>query len=383
MKEAIMDLSGIPVVDSHCHPFDPAKEDDDFRVYFNMSLWRPPTEIIVDTVQNRKLMRELGKFIGAPRDAGQDEIAEHRNKLYKADPKGYIQRLFKDSNVKTMLVDTGFPHEEFTGYSVDLKTFSDLVPAKVYPIFRMAPTIFRIFKDLPSSFDEAVDIMETDLEHAVKLDKIVAIKSIAAYETGLEIKKRSKKEAGEAYNRFKKEKNRKDEKIIRDYFAVMGLKEAGKNDIPIQFHTGFGSAPNLNLFEANPMLLAEILADEEIRDTKVVITHSGMPFTRETGYLCSVYPNCYCDVTAITPYAVLAFKNAVLEILEFAPANRIMFGTDGVIIPETFWLGVTQGVRALGMALDELVSSDWITASEAVEFAELILFKTAEKLYKV
>jgi predicted TIM-barrel fold metal-dependent hydrolase len=48
-------------------------------------------------------------------------------------------------------------------------------------------------------------------------------------------------------------------------------------------------------------------------------------------------------VTAITPYAVLALKNALLEILEFAPANRIMFGSDGVIIPETYWLGVTQG----------------------------------------
>jgi hypothetical protein len=60
-----------------------------------------------------------------------------------------------------------------------------------------------------------------------------------------------------------------------------------------------------------------------------------------------------------------------------------MFGSDGAEVPETFWFGITEGVRAFGMALDELVSSDWITASEAVEFAELILYKTAEKLYKV
>jgi predicted TIM-barrel fold metal-dependent hydrolase len=378
-----MDLSSIPVIDSHCHPFDPSKIEADFRVYFNMSLWRPPVEYVVDTVQNRKLMRKLGKFLGAPRNAGQDEIAELRNKLFNDDQKGYIQRLFKDSNVKTMLADTGFPHEEFTGYSVDLKIFSDLVPCKVFPIFRMAPTIFRIFKDLPSGFDEAVDIMEKDLDHAVKVDKIVAIKSIAAYETGLEIKKWSMKEASEAFERFKKDKNKKDEKIIRDYFAVMGFKKAKEQDIPIQFHTGFGSAPNLNLFEANPMLLADILADDEILGTKVVITHSGLPFTRETGYLCSVYPNCYCDVTAITSMAVLAVKNSILEILEFAPANRIMFGSDGAEIPETFWFGITEGVRALGMALDELVSSDWITANEAIEFAELILYKTAEKLYKL
>ncbi len=378
-----MDLSEIPVIDSHCHPFDPAREDDDFRVYFNMSLWRPPTEVVVDTVINRKLMRELGKFIGAPPDADQNDIAEYRNKVYKADQKAYIQRMFKAAHVETMLVDTGFPHEEFTGYSVDLKTFADLVPCRVFPIFRMAPTIFKIFKDLPPTFEEAVTIMEKDLEHAIKVDKVVALKSIAAYETGLAIRKWSKKEASDAYERFKKEKKREDEKIIRDYFAVMGLKKAGENDIPIQFHTGFGSAPVLNLFEANPMLLADILADDEIKETKVVITHSGLPFTRETGYLCSVFPNCYCDVTAISPYAALALKNALLELFEFAPANRIMFGSDGVIVPETYWLGITQGVRALGSALDELVTGDWITAREAIEFAELILYKTAKRLYKV
>ena len=378
-----MDLSEIPIIDSHCHPFDPVREDDDFRIYFNMSLWRPPTEVVMDTVINRKLMRELGKFIGAPPDADQNGIAEYRNKVYKADPKAYIQKMFKAAHVETMLVDTGFPHEEFTGYSVDLKTFADLVPCRVFPIFRMAPTIFKIFKDLPPTFEEAVSIMEKDLDHAIKVDKVVALKSIAAYETGLKIRKWSKKEVSDAYDRFKKEKKREDEKVIRDFFAVMGLKKAGEYDIPIQFHTGFGSAPVLNLFEANPMLLADILADDEIKETKVVITHSGFPFTRETGYLCSVFPNCYCDVTAISPYAALALKNALLEILEFAPANRIMFGSDGVIVPETYWLGITQGVRALGSALDELVTGDWITAREAIEFAELILNKTAKKLYKV
>ena len=60
-----------------------------------------------------------------------------------------------------------------------------------------------------------------------------------------------------------------------------------------------------------------------------------------------------------------------------------MFGSDGVIVPETYWRGITQGVRALGSALDELVTGDWITAREAIEFAELILNKTAKRLYKV
>jgi predicted TIM-barrel fold metal-dependent hydrolase len=282
-----------------------------------------------------------------------------------------------------MLVDTGFPHEEFTGYSVDLKTFESLVPCRVFPIFRMSPSINEILKKPPSTFDEAVDIIEKRLEHAIRVEKVVAIKSIIAYETGLEIRKWTEKEADRAYRRFRKTENREDEKVLRDYFTVMGLKKAGEHDIPVQFHTGFGSAPVLNLYRANPMLLLELLADEEMRGTKVVLTHSGQPFTKETGYLCSVCPDCYCDVSSITTYSAPAIKNSMLEILELAPATRVMMGSDGVMVPETYWFGIKNGVRGLGEALGELVSSDWLTSSEAVEFAELILHKNAKRLYRL
>ncbi|MDD5660066.1 MAG: hypothetical protein PHR39_08685, partial [Actinomycetota bacterium] len=154
-----MDLSYLPIIDAHNHPFDPVKEDDDFRVYFNMSLWRPPAEVIKDTIVNHKMMRELGKAIGASPGASQDQIAELRNEIYKKDPKAYIQKLFKSTGIDAMIVDTGFPHEEFTGYSVDLKVFSDLVGCKVFPVFRMDTSVFKVFRDLPATFEEAIDIV--------------------------------------------------------------------------------------------------------------------------------------------------------------------------------------------------------------------------------
>jgi predicted TIM-barrel fold metal-dependent hydrolase len=151
----------------------------------------------------------------------------------------------------------------------------------------------------------------------------------------------------------------------------------------MQFHTGLGSAPALNLLNANPILMQDFLAIEEIKETKVIITHSGYPYTTETGYLTSVYPNVYCDVTAITPYFGVGFRKALLNLFDFAPANRIMFGSDGVIIPETYWLGYTQGIKILGDVLDELVCSDWITATEAMEFARMILHDNAKEVYKL
>jgi predicted TIM-barrel fold metal-dependent hydrolase len=378
-----MDLRSIPIIDTHSHPFDPAREDDDFRVYFNMSLWRPPTEVVKDTVVNRKLMRELGRFLGAPFTATQDEIAAIRNSEYKKDRAAYIRRLFSSVNLEMMLVDTGFPHQQFTGYSVDLKQFAGLVPCKVFPIFRMSPTIYGIFQNMPATLEEAEAILIKDMDQAIKVDKIVAMKSIVAYETGLAIQKWTQKQAAEAYSRYRKEKTRPDEKILREYFLYMGMKKCQEHGLPMQFHTGLGSAPVLNLLNSNPILMQDFLADEGIKETKVVITHSGYPYTTETGYLTSVYPNVYCDVTAITPYFGMGFKKALLNLFDFAPANRIMFGADGVLIPETYWLGYTQGLKVLGQVLDEMVASDWITGGEALEFARMILHDNAKGVYRI
>ncbi len=106
------------------------------------------------------MMSELGKAIGAPVGSNQEQIAEFRNKIYKEDPKAYIQKLLKSTGINTMLVDTGFPHEEFTGYSVDLKVFSDLVGCRTYPIFRYDTSVFKVFKQMPPTFEEAIDIVQ-------------------------------------------------------------------------------------------------------------------------------------------------------------------------------------------------------------------------------
>ena len=378
-----MNLSNIPIIDSHAHPFDPLKEEDDFRVYFNMSLWRPPISIIKDTIINRKMIRELAKVIGLESKMDQEEIVRIRNKIYKKNPRAYIEKLFNSTNIETMLLDVGYPGKEDAGYVINLDEFKNIVPCKVYPIFRIDEIIFDIFQDLESTFEEATNKMIRDIEKVIKDDNVIALKSTIAYKTGLDMKKWSKEEACDAFNRYKKNKTRIDEKIIRDFFTIIGMKKCIEYDIPMQFHTGLGSAPELDLYLANPILLQNILADEELIKTKVVIVHAGYPFSTEAGYLVSVYPNLYCDFSAINPYFGIALKKAILNILEFCPADRIMFGSDGVIVPETYWMGYTQGVKILGDALDELVANDWITVAEAIEFGEKILYKNAKDIYKL
>lgn len=385
-----LDLSHIPIVDAHCHPFDPAKDEGDFRLHFSLSMWDPVPELTNNTIFSYKTMRELGKMLNVPVNDF-DAISKERDKRYKENPQEYIQKLFKSVNYDTLLVDTGFPHEEFVGYSVDLDYFKKLVPCKVYPVFRIEPTIYKIFKNFPKSFEDVKQIFSEDMEKAIKKDRVVAIKSIIAYATGLEIKIWSEEEVEKAYNRFKqspykafsKNKPGLDEKIIRDSLVVMALKKCKESDIPMLFHTGMGGAPTLDLRIANPLLMQDLLAVDELKEIKVVLVHSGYPYCQETGQMVACYPNLYCDVSAISNFFGTALKPAMLKLFELAPINKIMFGTDGVVMPESYWMGALQGVNDISAALSELIELGWITDSDAIKFAKMILNENAKKLFKI
>ena len=100
--------------------------------------------------------------------------------------------------------------------------------------------------------------------------------------------------------------------------------------------------------------------------------------------LVSSFPNLYCDISAISSYfGVSSLKNALLKLLEMAPLSKIMFGTDRVIIPETYWFGALQGLEDIGIALDEMVKHGWMSAGKAEDFTFMLLNKNAGKIYKL
>ena len=132
----------------------------------------------------------------------------------------------------------------------------------------------------------------------------------------MEIKKWSDKEARDAYNRFIQKPLQDytkippgpDEKILRDYFVVMTLLKCRENDLPMQFHTGMGGAPTLDLRKANPILMQDILAVDEIKETKVVLTHAGFPYCEETAMMTSVTIITRLCRLPISAFISLAYK---------------------------------------------------------------------------
>lgn len=388
----MVDLSQYPVVDNHCHPFLPWKEDKEFHQFFNLSTINIPKLHGENIILYRKVMKELSKVLTCPFDF--HEILKKRKEEYSSKPSDYIAKLFNAAKIDTLLLDTGYPSEEYTGYSVPLEDFQKLVKCNLRCIYRLELLLFRLFQKSPP-FDEMLKKYVESIEHAIKTDKYVGLKSVIAYVFGLRDLKQDERSAREAYERLKEKrlltvplaekdpKAIKDEKILRDYLVCLGIEKSIDLDVPFQIHTGIGDSPYIDVRDANPLHLFEVIADEKLGKAKLVLVHAGYPFVEEAGYLANNFPNVYIDLSEMFPFVATGMKNTVLQLLYMAPTTKIMYGSDGYNIPELFWISAIWGKKAISDALDDLVISEAIDEDYAYKTGRLILSENAIKLYNL
>src|SRR5690606_32672319 len=101
---------------------------------------------------------------------------------------------------------------------------------------------------------------------------------------------------------------------------------------PIQFHTGLGDN-DMTLSKASPALLQDFI--RAYPTVPIVLLHASYPFTREAGYLASVYANVYADIGLIFPcLSQDGQETALRQILELCPWSKILWSTDGHYFPE-------------------------------------------------
>ena len=138
-------------------------------------------------------------------------------------------------------------------------------------------------------------------------------------------------------------------KEVNDYLVVATcdvldkrMKAEGEG-LPFQFHTGLGD-PDIDLVKANPAYMQPLI--EAFPNVDFVLLHSSWPYTREAGYLASVYANAWLDIGEAFPMLSRSGQEAVLkQALELAPTSKIIWSTDGHYFPETYWLANRQFER--------------------------------------
>lgn len=364
-----IDLTGIPVVDSHCHLFAAEPRDIDFSRVLSLSLQDMPLDQTTEVLSYKRWLRYLKDFTGADKDlVNSPQVIEAAG--FTGNYRGYVDHLFKDAHLDRLIVDLGYVPSR-----IDVKEFEDMVPIAFHYIYRTETFLDPVWKSRPG-FDRMEEEFVETLKAELKKENVIGVKSIIGYRTGLEVKFVERDEARQGYQRG-------DEKVFRDYFfgvAADLIRGAGK---VFQIHTGFGES-NLDIEKNNPVLLKKFIERyQEPADLRIHLVHGGYPYAFQAGYLAGVFSNVWVDFSVISPWLGFHARDAVTAIMEMAPLNKILHGSDGFVVPELCWYGAKSSKDVLGDILESLMEQRIVSGRQAEGIALNILSDNAKRLYNL
>jgi hypothetical protein len=201
---------------------------------------------------------------------------------------------------------------------------------------------------------------ERALIEAIQDHDVAGFKTVVCYRSGLDVEpdfndnlERQVSKPFEHYvqRAIRKRKFRIERKAFNDFLVLKTLEVLTDNTSgtelskPLQFHTGLGDN-DINLLQSNPAYLQPLI--ENYPAVPFVLLHSSYPYTREAGYLATVFSHVYLDVGEIFPMLSRDGQvSALRQSLELVPGGKLLYSTDGHWLPETYWLANKQFREAL------------------------------------
>ncbi|KAJ5538183.1 hypothetical protein N7494_007662 [Penicillium frequentans] len=391
-------IANHPLIDNHAHNLLSRDVATDYDSY--------PLESITSEAHGRALenarftlpllraTNQLAELYGSPCAEWSDVLAAH-SRWVEQDYEGLIKRSLEGTHA--LLLDDLLSDDDVESYDWH-DSFTASATKRIVRIEAVAASLL-------------VELMSTDrqegqtvwglfrqqfldkLEHAMDDPAVVGFKSVVCYRTGLDVDPHTPDEdllTASLHRTLdlgtRKSGYRIEEKPLNDWLVQQTLKlitwrkRAGIVK-PLQFHTGLGDN-DISLLRANPAYLQPLIV--QYPDADIVLLHSAYPYTREAGYLASVYPNVYLDLGEVFPMVSRQAQEKILqESLEITPTNRLLWSTDGHFHPETFWLANKQFRQALEKVFIDYVQHGDYTVSQAKAAAADILFNNSNRLYKL
>lgn len=380
VHKLMLDLSTIPIIDHHCHALlrngGPFTAVEFQRFFTESSDATMRTQHVPNTVFYRWAIRELATFLGCAPNA--DAVLTARAAIAPTD---LAPQMFQDANIVTLLLDYGFQSDENYSYQ-ELRTY---LPCHIEPILRLE-TLAQALIVHHDTFDQMVDAYIATVENA-RATGHVALKSIAAYRTGLNIQPAARDDAETLFIRLKETARREGKvrlahKPLNDYLVLTALAIAERQALPVQFHTGFGDN-DLDMLLANPFHLRYLFECGKYNHVPFVLLHAGYPYVRELGYLAAIYPNVWMDVGLAIPQVSSEIPTIWRQTLGLTPTSKVLFSTDAYSIPEIYWLAARWGRWGLAKVLEELIDLGALSYDEAIEAATQMLHGNAAQLYEI
>ena len=376
-----INLTQVPVVDNHCHGIMQDQTFDDLAIWRHSFTESTDPGMARDHVAStaffRRLILTLADFLGCePEEEAVFAARSGRN------GRELTGALLRAANVDTFLLDTGFPSPEEV---FPVPELGEMGGCRTEPMLRLE----ILMESLLAEHDSLEDVKEA---LATELDDVpgrgyVALKSIAAYRTGLDIREWPREEAEESFHEYRQVAGAGPARLVHkpllDTLLHVAFAQAARQEVPVQFHVGYGDA-DTDLLLGNPLYLRPVLQRSDYRGMPVVLLHECYPYTRQGGYLAAVYENVYLDLSYGIPLLgygeMLSFTRQALGV---APSSKLMYSSDGTGVPELHWISAIDGRRAIGEALGELVAYGETSLTEAEAAGESMLRGNASRLYRL
>ncbi|CAA9965847.1 Glutamine synthetase/guanido kinase [Pyrenophora teres f. maculata] len=400
-------VNNYPIIDNHAH-----------NLILPTHINTIPFETITTEAQGRALRdtfkslshlraaRQLRQLYECAEGADWEDILEQRIEWLRSNSERLHERCFE--NVHALLIDDGLAAPE------------EVIPYEYHDRYTKAPTkrIVRIetvaerlmeslvrdaseddlakTKFLPKTWTTFTDEFEREIQDAIEDENVAGFKSVVCYRTGLDIEpdyEQAAKMVGHPFERYVKSCVRKriyriEKKPLNDYLVLRTLEILSERQPhsdslakPFQLHTGLGDN-DISLLEANPSFLQPLI--ENYPQVPFVLLHSAYPYTREAGYLATVYRHVYLDIGEVFPMISRDGQAAVLrQAMELVPGSKLLYSSDGHWFPETFWLANVQFREVWLDILIEYIKKGDLTPQQAIGMTKDIMFNNANVLYNL
>ena len=376
-----IDLSTVPLADNHCHGIYRRQTPADVTAWQGLftesSDFGMRSKHVTTTLFYRRLVREMATFFDC--EPTEQAILTARQQLGEID---LIRNFLRAANFDILFIDKGYPPQDLL---LSDATVSDLANCRVAPILRVELLMQRLITE-NTNLSAVVEALRAVLNE-VRGQGYVALKSIVAYRTGLDIRSWTINEVEESFALARREVQEKGsirlaQKPLLDTLLHVTFEEAARQELPIQFHTGYGDT-DADMLLANPLNLRAVLEHREYRAMPVVLLHESYPYTQQGAYLATVYENVFFDLSYGIPFLgyheMLQFSRAAFSV---APYSKLLYSSDAVGVPEIHWVSALFGRRILGQVLGECVANGELSPTQAEQAGAAVLHDNAIQLYK-
>ena len=300
-------------------------------------------------------------------------------KLKESNKPGWYKYVLKDrARIELSIQDMG--HNKFdTGFYRHVERFDNFIQisslSEIEVLGKQQNIVVNSLTDYLAAMRKA---FEAGVEYGM-----VGVKSALAYKRILYYENVTEEKATAIFSAIMDQSpvSSEDVKSLQDYFMHRVLDLADEFDLPVQIHTGLQAGNGNTITNSKPTHLHNLFM--EYPDVDFILFHGGYPYGGELATLAKNFPNVYIDMCWTYVISPSYSERYLHEWIETVPVNKIMaFGGDYSLV-EAVYAHSVMARQTVSKVLIEKVRTGYLSESEAIHIANLILRENALQMFHI